>query len=89
MVNGALGHFLMNWAHAHVDLVVTSLLTLAVPVVATAIAAWTLDEPVVALQVAGMAVVVVALGIVAVDGARRHPAIAAAEASATALVPDP
>jgi drug/metabolite transporter (DMT)-like permease len=89
MVNGALGHFLMNWAHAHVPLVITSLLTLAVPVVAAAMAAVVLDEPLVALQVAGMAVVVGALAVVAVEGARRQPQAFADEQAALAAAPEP
>jgi drug/metabolite transporter (DMT)-like permease len=89
MVNGALGHFLMNWAHAHVPLVVTSLLTLAVPVVAAAMAAVVLHEPLVALQVVGMAVVVGALGVVAVEGARRQPQAFADEQAALAAAPEP
>jgi drug/metabolite transporter (DMT)-like permease len=76
LVNGVLGHFLMNWAHPHVPLVVTSLLTLAVPVVATALAAAFLDEPLALAQVAGMAVVVGALAVVALEGARRRLPIA-------------
>ena len=89
MVNGALGHFLMNWAHPHVPLVVTSLLTLGVPVVATAMAVAVLDEPVEPLQVAGMVVVLAALGVVAVNGARRQPGLIAAEVEAQAAVPEP
>jgi drug/metabolite transporter (DMT)-like permease len=89
VVNGALGHFLMNWAHAHVRLVVTSLLTLAVPVVATTIAVPVLEEPVAALQVVGMAVVVVSLGIVAVAGARLQPELTEAEVEAQTMVPEP
>jgi drug/metabolite transporter (DMT)-like permease len=73
LVNGALGHFLMNWSHAHVPLVAMSLLTLGIPVVSAATAAVFIDEPLVALQVLGMAVVVAALGVVAVHGARRAP----------------
>ena len=74
LVNGAVGHFLMNWSHAHVPLVVVSLLTLGIPIAATAAAALFIDEPVTALQVGGMAVVVLALAMVVVHGARRRPA---------------
>ncbi len=55
------GHALMNWAHAHIEISVASLLTLAVPVLSTAGAAMFLDEPVVVLQVVGMGVVLAAL----------------------------
>jgi drug/metabolite transporter (DMT)-like permease len=74
VVNGALGHFLMNWAHAHVPLVVVSLMTLAIPVIATATAAALIDEPITAEQVAGMIVVVIALGVVVVRSTGRVPA---------------
>src|SRR3712207_7842981 len=33
VVLGASGHFLMNWAHAYTPIVLTSLLTLATPIV--------------------------------------------------------
>jgi drug/metabolite transporter (DMT)-like permease len=73
LVNGALGHFLMNWSHAHIPLVAMSLLTLGIPVISAAAAAVFIHEPLVAIQVVGMAVVVAALGIVGVHGARRAP----------------
>ncbi len=79
VVNGALGHFLMNWSHQHVPLVGISLLTLGIPVVSAAMAAVVLDEPLVALQVLGMAVVLAALGVVSVAGARRLPQSTEAE----------
>ena len=62
--SGGLGHLLISWAHDHIDLSVMSLLTLAVPVVAAISAAIFLDEPLVALQVIGLLVVVSALGVV-------------------------
>jgi drug/metabolite transporter (DMT)-like permease len=71
VVNGALGHFLMNWAHAHVPIVVTSLMTLGIPVFATATAAIFIDEPVTLLQVFGMAVVIGALSVVVLDTSRQ------------------
>lgn len=61
---GASGHFLMNWAHAYTPLMLTSLLTLASPVVSVAAAAVFLGEPVLAAQVVGMAIVLSALGLV-------------------------
>lgn len=58
------GHVLINWAHPHVRLSITSLLTLGLPVVA-AVAAWMfLDEPLVPLQMLGIAIVVLALAMV-------------------------
>lgn len=64
------GHFLMNWAHAHAPLSLTSLLTLATPVVAAAGAALVLDEPITGWQALGMVVVIASLASVV----RRPPA---------------
>jgi len=58
------GHLLMNWAHAHVRLSITSLLTLAGPVISAVGAAVVLGEPLFGLQVAGMAVVIGSLAAV-------------------------
>ena len=74
--SGGIGHLLINWAHDHVDLAVMSLLTLAVPVFAVASAAIFLDEGVSWVQVLGMAIVLGALGVVAVTTARTVPAVA-------------
>jgi drug/metabolite transporter (DMT)-like permease len=57
------GHLLMNWAQAHLRLTMSSTLTLALPVLSTVGAALFLDEPVVALQVLGMVVVLLALAV--------------------------
>jgi drug/metabolite transporter (DMT)-like permease len=54
----------MNWAHPHIPLYLASLLTLATPVMSTTVAALFLDEPVNAIQLAGMAVVIAAVGMV-------------------------
>lgn len=81
--SGGVGHLLVNWAHEHVDLAVMSLLTLAVPVVAVVSAAIFLDEPIEWAQVAGMAVVLAALGVVALESARA-PAL---DVPATAPAP--
>ena len=67
---GGIGHFLINWAHGHAPLVLTSLLTLLIPVVAMAGAAVFLGEEVVALQIVGAVVV---LGALAVLVWRRQP----------------
>jgi drug/metabolite transporter (DMT)-like permease len=61
---GTCGHFLMNWAHAYTRLVTSSLLTLASPGVSVVAAALLLHEPILAVQVIGMAVVLGALGMV-------------------------
>jgi drug/metabolite transporter (DMT)-like permease len=67
---GGIGHFLINWAHGHAPLVLTSLLTLLIPVVAMAGAAIFLGEEVVATQIVGAVVV---LGSLAVLVWRRQP----------------
>jgi len=55
------GHLLMNWAHPHVKLTVSGMLTLGVPVLTTIGGAVFLDEPVDIAQVTGIAVVLGAL----------------------------
>src|SRR5439155_7367534 len=64
------GHLVMNWAHAHVTLTLTSLLTLLIPVVATVGAALFLGEHVVFVQVMGMIVVLGALAVVVAGRSR-------------------
>jgi drug/metabolite transporter (DMT)-like permease len=64
------GHILINWAHAHTTLVLTSLITLAMPVLSTVSAAIFLDQPVVATQVVGIAVVLASLAVVILGDAR-------------------
>ena len=56
------GHLLMNWSHAHIPITLASILTLSVPVLSTIGAAVFIDEPMVAWQVVGMAIVVMGLG---------------------------
>ena len=72
--SGVLGHSMMNWSIQQIPLWITSTFTLLIPVVA-AIAAWVfLDEPLTALQVVAMGVVLAALaGIVtAQDGVKAR-----------------
>ena len=57
------GHLFVNWAHARVPLLVISMLTLANPVLSSIGAAAFLDEPLDALQVVGMAIVLGALAV--------------------------
>jgi drug/metabolite transporter (DMT)-like permease len=64
--SGLVGHFLMNWAHNHIPLYLSSLMTLTLPAVAAVSAAIVLGERIVPLQVAGMAVVLIALTAVIV-----------------------
>ena len=61
---GMVGHGLMTWAHHYVDVTVTSMMTLANPVVSI-VGAWILyDQDLDATQIAGGVVVLVALGAV-------------------------
>jgi drug/metabolite transporter (DMT)-like permease len=62
--SGAVGHFLMNWSHGHIPLYLASLLTLSLPAVSAVSAALFLGEPLIGLQVMGIAVVVGALAVV-------------------------
>ncbi len=65
------GHVVMNWAHAHTTLTSTSLLTLAMPVISTGFAAVFLDQAVVPVQIAGIAITLAALAAVTAYNARR------------------
>ena len=89
VVNGLLGHFLMAFAHGHVTLLTVSLLTLAIPVFAAAGAALWIDEPLTGVQVGGMAVVLVALGLVSLSTARRSPDLLEADVDALEALPSP
>ncbi len=80
LVNGLLGHFLMSYAHGHVSLLTVSLLTLAIPVISAAAAAVWIDEPLTAVQVAGMAVVISALSTVTVLASRHQSALLRSDA---------
>jgi drug/metabolite transporter (DMT)-like permease len=61
---GTLGHFLTNWAHPFVPVFLVSVLLLAVPVLAAAGAAVFLDEQLNLVQLAGGAMVLVAIGVI-------------------------
>ena len=58
------GHLLMNWAHRHVRLTATSMITLGAPPASMIGAAVFLSEPIAAIQAAGAAVVIAALAAV-------------------------
>jgi drug/metabolite transporter (DMT)-like permease len=78
---GMVGPGLMTWAHHYVDVTVTSMMTLANPVVSI-VGAWILyDQDLTAAQLAGGAVVLVALG--AVLRRQRAERALAAEAALT------
>lgn len=65
------GHLLMNWAHNHTTLLFSSLITLGLPVIATLSAALFLDQKVTAVQVAGIAVVLVSLAVAILGEGRQ------------------
>jgi drug/metabolite transporter (DMT)-like permease len=78
---GVVGHGLMTWAHAHLDVTLTSLLSLGNPVIST-IGAWAIFSQALSVsQVAGAIVVLVALG--AIVSKQRSDRALAAEAAAT------
>lgn len=64
LIPGTLGHFLTNWAHPHTSVFVVSIMFLAVPVIACAGAAAFLGETLNAIQLAGGAAVLAAVGAV-------------------------
>lgn len=78
---GMVGHGLMTWAHHYVDVTVTSMMTLANPVVSV-VGAWILyEQDLTPTQLAGGAVVLVALG--AILRRQRAERALAAEAALT------
>ncbi len=73
---GALGHGLMAWAHRHVDVTISSLLTLGSPVI-SALGAWLVfNQGLTAVQLFGAALVL--LGLVGVVVASPRPSAEAA-----------
>ena len=81
LLPGMVGHGLMTWAHHYVDVTVTSMMTLANPVVSIA-GAWIIyDQELAPAQIVGGAVVLVALG--AVLRRQRADRALAAEAALT------
>src|SRR3954447_6595416 len=81
LLPGMVGHGLMTWAHHYVDVTVTSMMTLANPVVSI-IGAWILyDQDLTGPQLAGGAVVLAALG--AILRRQRAERALAAEAALT------
>lgn len=58
------GHLLVNWSHNHVRLVITAMLTLAIPVMSTIGAVLVLDQTVNAVQITGMVITLGALSLV-------------------------
>jgi drug/metabolite transporter (DMT)-like permease len=83
---GTLGHVLSNWAHAHVTAFVSSMILLAVPVVATAGAYVFLDERFTLVQAVGGAVVLFAIAML-VSSTSGATATALAESAAETDAP--
>ena len=79
------GH--VAFAHGHVTLLTVSLLTLGIPVIAAATAAIWIDEPLTAVQIGGMVVVLAALGLVSLSSARRSPDLVEAEMASGKSLP--
>lgn len=62
LISGTLGQMVIGWAHRYVDISISSLMMLGVPVVAS-VAAWaTLDESLEPIQIAGGLVTLLAIG---------------------------
>jgi drug/metabolite transporter (DMT)-like permease len=64
VLSGAIGHLLINWAHATVDVHVSTLIMMGVPVVATLTAVFALGESLNAVQVLGGVIVIGAIAAV-------------------------
>jgi drug/metabolite transporter (DMT)-like permease len=58
------GHLLMNWAHSHIRLSTASILTLATPAISVIVGAAWLGDPVAGLQIVGISIVMVSLGLI-------------------------
>jgi len=81
LIPGMVGHGLMMWAHHYVDVTVTSMMTLANPVVSI-IGAWIIyDQDLASAQIVGGVVVLTALG--AILRRQRSERALAAEAALT------
>jgi drug/metabolite transporter (DMT)-like permease len=65
------GHVIMNWAHQYAPIILTSMITLGIPVVGTIGAALLLGEQVTFVQTLGMVIVLVALALIL----RRPPPV--------------
>lgn len=74
LIPGTIGHYLMTWAQRYLDAMVSSLITLAGPVVSTLLAFLFLGQGVSVMQIVGGAVVLLGLGgvILSTTSARSH-----------------
>ena len=85
LISGTLGHFLLNWAHAHASAFVVSILLLGVPVLSSAGAAIWLGEPLGLAQIVGGAMVIGSIAVIVLSvraGAGEELAESAAETDA-------
>jgi drug/metabolite transporter (DMT)-like permease len=73
VLSGVVAHGLLTWAQRHVPLSTLSMMQLAQPGLATFWAWVVLGEAIAAVQVLGMALVLVGVGSIALDAARRTP----------------
>ena len=76
-IGPGLGHVMLNRAHANAPLNMVGLMQLLVPVNATLLAFWFLDQSISALQLVGMIVVMSALAGHAVTRSRLEPKVLA------------
>ena len=83
---GLLGHGLSTWAQRHLDISVSSLVTLLQPVLSTLSAWWLYDERLVPIQLAGALVVLVGLAGIMWES-RRPAAVEVGSALSVALDP--
>jgi drug/metabolite transporter (DMT)-like permease len=65
LVPGAGGHLLINWAHRFVDVTISSVIVVGLPVVAALLALVFLDEPLGPLEILGGVVVVACVAAIA------------------------
>jgi drug/metabolite transporter (DMT)-like permease len=86
VVSGTLGHFLTNWAHRHTSAFVMSMMMLAVPVGSSTGAMIVLDEQLAPVQIAGGAIVLLAIAVV-IRSTRAEVAEELAESAAETGAP--
>jgi drug/metabolite transporter (DMT)-like permease len=75
---GLIGHGLMTWAQPHLDLTISSLMTLSTPPMSAGLAWLVHGESLSLLQIVGGAVVLAGLGVIALDTTPRADAVVVA-----------
>jgi probable blue pigment (indigoidine) exporter len=82
---GIFGSALMNWAIPHLELWLSSIMTLVIPIVAAFLAWWLLEEKLTIAQTVAMAVVLGALAVIVLgQSTKQTPAAVAAPAAVPA-----